>query len=105
MDVVPGSEVGHAFVVHVVSVTTPAFGRWGVSLGAGSDTFGHGHAGQCRHTGVERIPVGRLEVVCVLVGQQREKALAVVLRDAPPAIEVGLVVVCRVHPGGQERGV
>lgn len=41
----------------------------------------------------------------MLVGQQREKALAVVLRDAPPAVEVGLVVVCRVHPGGQQRGV
>lgn len=30
----------------------------------------------------------------MLVGQQGEKALTVVLRDAPPAVEVGLVVVC-----------
>lgn len=104
MDVVPGAKVGHAFVVNIVSVAT-AFGRWGISLGAGGDAFCHGHAGQRRHTGVERIPVGWLEVVRVLVGQQGEKALTVVLRDAPPAVEVGLVVVRWVHPGGQQRGI
>lgn len=94
MDVVPGAKVGHAFVVNIVGIAATAFGRWGIGLGAGGDAFRHGHAGQCGHTGVERIPVGRLEVVRVLVGQQGEKALTVVLRNAPPAVEVGLVVVC-----------
>ena len=105
MDVVPGAEVGHAFVVNIIGVAATTFGRWGIGLGAGGDAFCHGHAGQRGHTGVERIPVGRLEVVRVLVGQQGEKALTVVLWDAPPAVEVGLVVVRRVHPGGQQRGV
>lgn len=93
MDVVSGAKVGHAFVVNIVGVATAAFGRRGIGLGAGGDAFRHGHAGQRGHTGVERIPVGRLKVVRVLVGQQGEKALTVVLRDAPPAVEVRLVVV------------
>lgn len=41
----------------------------------------------------------------MLVGQQGEKALAVVLWDAPPAVEVGLGAIGRVHTGGQQRGV
>lgn len=41
----------------------------------------------------------------MLVGQQGEKALAVVLWDAPPAVEMGLGAVSRVHTGGQQRGV
>lgn len=103
MDVVPGAEVGHALVVNIIRVT--AFCRRGVGLGAGGNAFRHGHASQRGHTGVQRIPVGRLEVVCVLVGQQGEKALAVVLWDAPPAVEMGLGAVSRVHTGGQQRGV
>lgn len=105
MDVVPGAKIGHAFVVNVVGIATAAFRWWRIGLGAGGDAFRHGHASQRGHTGVERIPVGRLQVVRVLVGQQREKALAVVLRDATPTVEVGLVVVCRVHPGRQQWGI
>lgn len=105
MDVVPGAKIGHAFVVNIVGIATAAFRWWRIGLGAGGDTFRHGHASQSGHTGVERIPVGRLQVVRVLVGQQREKALAVVLRDAAPTVEVGLVVVCRVHAGRQQWGV
>lgn len=103
MDVVPGAEVGHALVVNIIGVA--AFCRRGVGLGAGGNAFRHGHASQCGHTGVQRIPVGWLEVIRVLVGQQGEKALAVVLWDAPPAVEVGLGAIGRVHTGGQQRGV
>lgn len=41
----------------------------------------------------------------MLVGQQGEKTLTVVLRDAPPAVEVWLVVIRRVHPRGQQWGI
>lgn len=101
--VVPGAQVRHALVVHVVGVAAPARpGSRCIGRGAGGHTVGR----QRRHAGVDRVPARRRgQLLRVLAGQQREEALAVVLRQAPPAVVVGLVVVCRVHPGGQQGRV
>lgn len=89
MEVVARAQVGHALVVDVIQAGLGALGVPAV-LGPVGGPRGHvGQAGQHGHAGVEGVSLvavaGRRALVLgVLVGEQREEALAVLLRDSPP---------------------
>lgn len=103
VQVVAGAQVRHALVVHVLGVAR--LGRRGLGLGAGGHALGGGPPGQGGHAGVARVPGRRRQLLRVLVGEQREEALAVVLGDPPSRVMVRLVVLRRVNARGQQRGV